>query len=445
MTSHVSYAVKIKTDFNLKETVRVYREAVGFFLDVAMKEWDLLFLEDTSKKKINLMERFTIKTNKNPDPIYDFSEKFYKFPCYLRRAAIAEAVGMVSSYMSNKKNWEEFDPKTRKSCPGLPKVGYSYPALYKDNMFIRTGTYTAKIKVFIRNTWDWIDVSLKKSDVDYIIRHCSDFKECVPVLHKRCKSWYLDFAFETKAKLNNTKIFDQKILAVDLGINNACTCVVMTSKGAVLERRFLRLSRENDSLTHALGKVKRAQCLHARRKPRLWARVNGINADITSKTAKFIMDLATEHHVDVIVFEHLNLCQKKNGRKGKRQRLHLWRAKSVQRIVTERAHLRGIRISRINANGTSRYAFDGSGKVLRGREAGFSSYSLCRFPNGKVYNCDLNAAYNIGARYFIREILKTLKESITTEQEVLAKVPELSHRSTCVLSSLISLNEVIAA
>ena len=52
MIGHVSYAVKIKTDFNLKETVRVYREAVGFFLDVAIKEWDLLFLEDTSKKKI---------------------------------------------------------------------------------------------------------------------------------------------------------------------------------------------------------------------------------------------------------------------------------------------------------------------------------------------------------------------------------------------------------
>lgn len=52
MTGHVSYEVKIKTDFNLKETVRVYREAVGFFLDVAIKEWDLLFLEDTSKKKI---------------------------------------------------------------------------------------------------------------------------------------------------------------------------------------------------------------------------------------------------------------------------------------------------------------------------------------------------------------------------------------------------------
>lgn len=29
------------------------------------------------------------------------------------------------------------------------------------------------------------------------------------------------------------------------------------------------------------------------------------------------------------------------------------------------------------------------------------------FQNGKQYHCDLNATYNIGARYFIRELLKS--------------------------------------
>ena len=28
------------------------------------------------------------------------------------------------------------------------------------------------------------------------------------------------------------------------------------------------------------------------------------------------------------------------------------------------------------------------------------------FPNKKFYNCDLNASYNIGARYFYREFYK---------------------------------------
>ena len=44
---------------------------------------------------------------------------------------------------------------------------------------------------------------------------------------------------------------------------------------------------------------------------------------------------------------------------------------------------------------------------MRGKEADFPSYSLCRCQTGKQYNCDLNASYNIGARYDIRELLKT--------------------------------------
>ncbi len=43
-----------------------------------------------------------------------------------------------------------------------------------------------------------------------------------------------------------------------------------------------------------------------------------------------------------------------------------------------------------------RDAFDGSGKVKRDKK----NYSLCTFPNGKKYNADLCASYNIGARYW---------------------------------------------
>jgi hypothetical protein len=65
----------------------------------------------------------------------------------------------------------------------------------------------------------------------------------------------------------------------------------------------------------------------------------------------------------------------------------------------------GIRVSHVNAWNTSSLAYDGTGKVERGVN---HNYSICRFTTGKVYNCDLNASYNIGARYFIREIIKTL-------------------------------------
>ena len=104
-------------------------------------------------------------------------------------------------------------------------------------------------------------------------------------------------------------------------------------------------------------------------------------------------------------------------------------------MVTTKAHRLGMRISHVNAWGTSKLAYDGSGFVERGIDG---NYSICRFQNGKVYNCDLNASYNIGARFFIREILKSEPETVRLELE--AKVPHVSRRSTCTYSTLISLN-----
>ena len=140
----------------------------------------------------------------------------------------------------------------------------------------------------------------------------------------------------------------------------------------------------------------------------------------------------------MIVFEHLNLSGKKKG--SKKQCLHLWKAQYVQSIVEHKAHRLSMRISRVCAWGTSKLAYDGSGAVERG---GDGNYSICRFRSGKIYNCDLSASYNIGARYFIREILKSLPETVRLEAE--AKVPQLSRRITCTFSTLLSLNTVLVA
>ena len=276
-------------------------------------------------------------------------------------------------------------------------------------------------------------MDLKKSDVDYILRHCGNYKECVPTLQKRGKEWFLDFVFQTTVKLSENPV--ERILAVDVGLNSACTCSVMDAEGTVLGREFLSLPRECDSLSHAISHIKHAQKLCAGRTPRLWAQAKGINDDIAVKTAQFIVDTAVKYDVDCIVMERLDLTGKKRG--SKKMRLHLWKAKYVQSMVMEKAHRNLIRVARVCAWNTSRLAFDGSGRVSRGKEADLPSYSLCRFASGKQYNCDLNASYNIGARYFIRERLKTLPA--TVGQAVTAKAPELAHRSKNTLSTLIRL------
>ena len=439
MNLYSTYSVKIK-HYNkvFKDTVAIYRSAVDFLIGVVFAEWDTIEPIGNSLHRMRAIEVLCHATKNNPAPKYNFDKRFYKTPSYLRRGAIMEAIGKISSYMSNISNWEE-NPVGRK--PSVPKAGYVYPCLYRDNMYEQTDTYEARIKVFVRNTWDWLTVSLRKTDVDYIQRRCSDRKICAPTLMKRGYQWYLDFPFEETVKLNDTEVQEQIAVAVDLGINSASTVSVMKSDGTIIGRRFLKLPNEQDSLIHAVNRVKKAQQNGNFKTPRLWAKAKGINKDIAVKTAQFIIDTAVLYSADVIVFEHLDRQGRKRG--SKKQRLHLWNSQYVQKMVTDKAHRLSMRVSHICAWGTSKLAFDGSGFVLRGRDAGLKSYSVCKFQSGKIYNCDLSASYNIGARYFIREIIKSVPARVRLALE--AKVPQVAKRSTCTLSTLISLNAALAS
>ena len=441
MDIYSTYSVKIKHYNHIfKDTVSVYRKAVDFLIKVCFDNWNNLSSQKGNLLQQQYIERLIHATKDNPVPKYlDFDQMFYKLPSYLRRGAINEAIGKASSYQSNLANWQK-NPVGKE--PSYPKAGFVYPALYRIGMYQQTDQYTAKIKVYIRNTWDWITIDLRKSDIDYIYRHCNSRKQCTPTLQKRGKEWFLDFPFEENVKLADTSVYDQTIVAVDLGINTAATVSVMRSDGTILGRHFCKLSKETDHLIHSINRIKKAQQHGNRKTPRLWAKAKGINHDIAVKTAVYIMDIAVLYNADVIVFEHLD----KNGkvRGSKKQKLKLWRSQEVQSMVTNKAHRLGMRISRICAWNTSRLAFDGSGFVSRGRNGGFDTYELCKFQNSKTYNCDLSASYNIGARYCIREILKSLDESLRLRTQ--ANVPECSKRSTCTFSTLINLNaELIAS
>lgn len=433
MWMYTAYSVKIKHYNHIfKATVAIYRNAVDYFIDVCLDNWDAVS-ELNGQNRLTLVESLTHATKDNPNPVYDFDAKFYKMPSYMRRSAINDAIGKVSSYKSNLSNWKDNPVGKEPSCP---KAGHAFPSMYRAVMYNQTDDYTAQIKVYVRNTWDWISIELRKSDMDYIYRRCSNRRQCAPTLQKRGKEWFLDFPFEEQVTLNKTPVTEQVIAAVDLGINNAATVSIMCADGTILDRKFLKLSKELDSLAHGINRIKKAQQHGNYQTPRLWARVKGINHDISVKTAQFIMDTTILYNADTIVFEHLDHGGRKRG--SKKQRLHMWRSQEVQSIVTNKVHRLSIRINRVNAWGTSRLAYDGSGYVERGIDR---NYSICRFTNGKLYNCDLSATYNIGARYFIREILKSLPVKARLQLE--AKVPQACKRSTCTFSTLINLHAVL--
>lgn len=447
MKIHSCYKIKIldAPKRELEDTAGLYQSALRFYLDVCLKEWDAISavhanpvtqkgLSDNAVRQ-QLVEKLTHRTRSNPSPRYDFDGSFYKFPSYLRRSAIMEALGMAQSYRSNLAGWEAAKKKSGKPKP--PTAGRSFPSLYRGNCFVRVSGGKAKLKAFVRGSWDWVEVGLRKSDLAYIERHCIKRKEGCPTLRRRGKQWYLDTPFEERAELGKTPLRRRIALGVDLGINSAAVCSAINSDGTVLGRRFLKLPRENDRLRKSCNLIRRAQRNGAKRMPHLWTGVNGLNRAMAIETARFIVQAASDFGADVIVFEHLDLRGKKHGSMA--QRLRLWNANAVQEMATDMAHRLGIRISRINPRNTSKLAFDGSGEVARDKD----NASLCTFASGKHYNCDLSASYNIGARYFIRELLKPLPE--TARRLLEAKVPSAAKRTTCTLSTLIDLGAALAA
>lgn len=408
-----SYAVRVMGDKNITaqiaNTVSVYREAVMYLIDVVNAEWESVGPVYKAKKNEGqrAVERLIHTTKKNSAK-YDFDFRFVKFPSYFRRAAISFALGTVASYRSNCVNWEASGKKG--NPPALPKRVAAMPAFFCKNMSeskdMLTGkTACVKLKLYVKNDWIWVTIPCRKQDVKYLVKWWSAITPGAPVLQEKRKRkaktvYFLRYSFEEvrDLSLNDASLGSRSILAVDLGINTDATCSVMQSDGTVTARKFINFPVEKDHLYHILNRIKKKQRQHGRTGGKTdWKIAMQISDELSKKIASSIVDFAVLHGVNVIVFEHLSTGGKIRG--SKKQRLHLWRKRSIQEMTEHKAHRCLIRISRICAWNTSRLAFDGSGRLQRDK----NNHQLAAFANGKQYNCDLSASYNIGARYFLRE------------------------------------------
>ena len=426
-----SYEMKVMGDLNaLENSIRIYRDALHFVIPIVDMHWDEVKDFEYSNQRMMYVEKLVHSTSKS-QARYNFDEEFPKFPSYLRRAVLNLALGIVSSYRSNLANWEN---DSKGQAPQLSLTHYAYPAYYKKDLFKNFDPVrqTIELKVFKNGDWVFETYKLKTSDCTYYQTHLTGKKQNVPIIQKKGRRFYVTFSYEENVPLVPEESVS-KICAVDLGLGTDATCCIMDQDGTVYARKFISFSEEHDRLHTQLGRIKRNQKRGSRHNKTLWRKVSGISQDIADKTVKAILDFGNEHGVDVFVLEYLDF-------KGKNivKRAHFWRYKRIYKVLAQRAHQYGLRIARVNARYTSRLAFDGSGWSKRGCEiTPETPYAEMQFPTGKTYNADLNASYNIGARYFIRHILKTVTETRRLALE--AKVPQVAKRSTCTLSDLINL------
>ena len=426
MTIHTCYVIDIKSQLVtekgevtgsrrvdeslMRATRKVCLDALKFCAELFLKEWENL----KGLQSLEMKSRCEVLIHTTKDSIAkypEFDEKFPYMPSYTRRAIVADALGIVRSYKSNHKNWEALSPAERGAEPkmGFPTI-YEL-TFYKQERRLNFSEGVMELKLYDGTKWDWYAFRINKSESEYIAKMSKTRKLLSPVVEKVKEKYRVRFCFEEKRQLvQNECPLKYRILVVDLGINAPASWSVLTADGTVHARGVIHLGRDEDRLNRRINR-KRMYQQAGKKSKNIYRAITSANQQLSIDTAKAIMDTAVAYDVDCIVFEYLDFTGKKKGRKY-RERIHMWRANDVQSRVELQAHRMGMRISRVCAWGTSKYAFDGSGTTNRRSVYHYEhgnkkyNYSVCKFQNGKIYNCDLNASYNIGARFFLREYEK---------------------------------------
>jgi IS605 OrfB family transposase len=168
----------------------------------------------------------------------------------------------------------------------------------------------------------------------------------------------------------------------------------------VIARTFLTYGRHNDrrdalaaniadkqSLSGSVGKGQRhAVALHRR--------IAGLSLDAARTVASELAAFAAKHQAKAFVIEDLKGWRPKGPSRAMRKRFHRFQHGALVQALAHKAQEMGERVLEVYARGTSRWAYDGSGKVVRSKH----NAQLATFASGKKYNADLNGALNIAAR-----------------------------------------------
>lgn len=427
-----------RTSRCIRKTQRLYHQALVFIIGVCVEHWDEIenLSQLAAKSKV---ERMIHGTKKNATTDYpDFDKLFPKFPTYLRRDAVSRAIGHVSAFRTNSERHEEIRRlrmsngmrPQRKHAPRFKDDPYIAPSFYKNGMYVPNADGSLSVKLWDGKDWAYHRIQLRNRDVHYISKKARDGWEMAsPSLIRHFGNWVFAFVMRRKRPVLLPEKNAKVIVGVDLGIGNDAVCSAMLTDGTVVARRFIRLASEKDRLEHLRNRRSGIRSVSGRHAStsHIGTKILGISENIACQTAHRIAAFAQEAHADVVVFEHLS-----ENFSGSEKLAH-WRNREVFHKACGMLHRAGIRYATVNPWNTSKLAFDGSGVVKRGRDVSPGTpYDVCVFPTGKTYNCDLNASYNIGARYLMRLLESNLGKGWS---HVMAKVPDAAKRTKITLAT----------
>ena len=426
---------------DIARTVDFFQRVVRMLCTVVLTHWPELGAL-RSQERLTALEGLFHTTKLNPKPRYALLARVLgKMPSYLRRAAINAACGAVSSYLSNYSNWLDDVERERGARP--PRLGLSgiFPSLYGGNMLregdapkllravqradfcgplrpkkartpaqlaaqatkaaeLHTPAGSVRLKLLgADGRWSF-SVSLKLKGK---CKRLQGKRALSPTLMLRGAKAWLSCPVELKRNPHIPDKHVERVASFDVGINTAATASVVDRTGTVIARKFMTCGRHNDQRDVLSSLVRQKQQQSNGGPGRrlgegfckgLYRRISGLSLQAARELATQAIGFALEHRCQAVVIEALKGYRPTGRGAHQKKRFHRFQHRLFVRYLLLAAEEHGLRVVEVYAGGTSRYAFDGSGKVVRDA----ANASNCTFANGKQFNADLNAAYNIAAR-----------------------------------------------
>lgn len=376
-------------------------------------------LNHLSKVEYNVLkEQCRISKNLKNQVLYEIRQKFFNNKSYLNyteaykilktsdnykllqasmaqqimRKVDAEFKSFFGSLKSNKVTHKVNIPHY------LPKDGYNQLIIQKIN--IHNGKFKMPYSREYAKTHEKFYIKIPSILSDKTIKEI----KIIPKYNARFFEIAYTYEVEDVSKINLDKT---KALAIDLGVNNLCTCVTSDGDSFILDGKKLKsynqwYNKENARLQSIKDKQKLGKSLTKRQVSLLRKRENRV-MDYLGKTAKKIISYCLEHDIGILVLGKNKGFQQKSdlGRINNQMFVQMPFYKLQQKLEYQ-CKIYGIDIIEQEESYTSKASFWDKDDIPVYGDSKQYSFSgkrikrgLYQTSSGMLFNADVNGALNI--------------------------------------------------
>ena len=219
---------------------------------------------------------------------------------------------------------------------------------------------------------------------------------------------FFEIQYTYEAYIEQKELNKQNALAIDLGINNLCTCVTTQGKSFIIDgRRLKSINRWYNKQNARLQGIKDKQKIEGTTKKQLSLSKNRNNKvnDYMSKTAKYIIDYCIKNNIGTLVVGYNETFQR-NSKMGKQNNQNFVNIPfgKLRDKLEYLCKLYGINFYKQEESYTSKASFFDNDDIPiynadNPREYEFSGKrikrGLYRTKSKMLFNADVNGALNI--------------------------------------------------